>query len=582
MSPSRPTYRAASAIVFAAVSLSAAACSTDAPLAPAREDLIAAATTPSMELDGTTTALGTGPYPATGAATPTTAAAFPNPVRTYVTTTYPAQTGRVLRVYANGNLQRAIDTARAGDVIQLQPGATFRGNFVLRAKPAGAGWIVIRTATPDAQLPAPGGRMSPAYAPKLARITTPNAMAALRTAPGAHHYRLVGLEITADPTVARNYGLVLLGDVGPTQDALSEVPSFLVLDRTYVHGHGALAVSRCIALNSASSAVIDSWITECHSDLQDSQAIGGWNGPGPYQITNNRLEGAGEVVMFGGADPTIAGMIPSDIEFRRNHVTRPASWKTGRWYVKNLFELKAAQRVLVSANVFENNWVDGQNGFAILFQSMNQGGKCTWCTVRDVSFVYNRIRQSAGGVNIIGVGVTPYATVPGARYYFAHNLFTEINTTFGGNGRIWQVGAAGLTDVTIRHNTAMNSTTYIALALTASGITRLQFLDNLMLHGNYGVFGDARGTGIPGLVLAPQAYVAGNVLIGGVPSLYPSGNYVPPREANVGFATGTYLSTTGEDYRLGPSSPYRGRASDGTDPGVNMASLYAMTADVAK
>src|SRR5215207_4023353 len=76
--------------------------------------------------------------------------------RATVSTSYPSG-GRAVRVAANANLQAAIDAARPGDVLLLPPGATYVGNFRLRAKPAVAGataggWIVIRTDVPDASL----------------------------------------------------------------------------------------------------------------------------------------------------------------------------------------------------------------------------------------------------------------------------------------------------------------------------------------------------------------------------------------------------------------------------------------------
>ena len=126
---------------------------------------------------------------------------------------------------------------------------------------------------------------------------------------------------------------------------------------------------RCVALNSASSAVIDSYLSEAHVVGFDSQAICGVNGPGPFKIVNNYLEGSGENIMFGGADPAIRDLVPSDIEFRGNYCFKPLSWKIGHpsyagipWAVKNLFELKNARRVLIEGNVFENNWVHAQNG----------------------------------------------------------------------------------------------------------------------------------------------------------------------------------------------------------------------------
>jgi hypothetical protein len=59
----------------------------------------------------------------------------------------------------------------------------------------------------------------------------------------------------------------------------------------------------------------------------DTQAICGWNGPGPYLIENNYLEGAGENVMFGGADPAIPDLVADGITFRHNLVSRPMSWR---------------------------------------------------------------------------------------------------------------------------------------------------------------------------------------------------------------------------------------------------------------
>ena len=70
-------------------------------------------------------------------------------------------------------------------------------------------------------------------------------------------------------------------------------------------------------MNSARTAVVDSYLSNLHEVGADSQAIAGWNGPGPFKIVNNYLEGAGENVMFGGADPRIPNLVPSDIEIRK-------------------------------------------------------------------------------------------------------------------------------------------------------------------------------------------------------------------------------------------------------------------------
>src|SRR5262249_18343674 len=62
------------------------------------------------------------------------AAVAPEAPRVYLNTAYVAPTGRSINVNAGGNLQSALDQAQPGDVILLQAGATYTGNFVLSNK----------------------------------------------------------------------------------------------------------------------------------------------------------------------------------------------------------------------------------------------------------------------------------------------------------------------------------------------------------------------------------------------------------------------------------------------------------------
>ena len=249
------------------------------------------------------------------------------------------------------------------------------------------------------------------------------------------------------------YSLLMLGSAGAAQSTLAQVPTSLVLDRLYVHGHPTLSFQRCILLNSASTAIVDSYISDCHSRTNDSQAIGGWNGPGPFSIVNNYLEGAGENVMFGGGDPSIADLVPSDIEIRRNHFRKPLAWQGAGWIIKNLFELKNARRVLAEGNVFENSWAGDQNGFALVWKSVNQGGTASWSTTSDVTFQYNIVRQAGGGINMAGLP-EPYPAVRAARFRVAHNVFERIGST--SFGLLWQVNE--VPSVEFAHNTGVGTT----------------------------------------------------------------------------------------------------------------------------
>ena len=229
-------------------------------------------------------------------------------------------------VAAGSSLQQALNAAQPGDTILLQEGAEFAGNFVLPVK-SGDGWITLRSSAPDTVLPAAGVRIRPADAPLLARLRSPTTgMPALRTAAGAHHWQIRYLEFAASP-----WGLgdiIQLGDGSTAQNSLAMVPHDIILSHVYLHGDPAVGQKRGIALNAASVSIVDSHISDCKGVGQDTQAIAGWNGPGPFTIENNYLEGAGENVMFGGADPAIPNLVPDGITFRRNYVSRPMSWRS--------------------------------------------------------------------------------------------------------------------------------------------------------------------------------------------------------------------------------------------------------------
>jgi hypothetical protein len=84
---------------------------------------------------------------------------------------------------------------------------------------------------------------------------------------------------------------------------------------------------RAIALNASGVTISNSHISGIAAVGQDSQAIGGWNGPGAYVIENNFIEAAGENILFGGADPSILELTPTDITIRRNTISKPLAWR---------------------------------------------------------------------------------------------------------------------------------------------------------------------------------------------------------------------------------------------------------------
>jgi hypothetical protein len=522
-------------------------------------------------------ACGVPPAPATlPVASPPQAGGLPALPAVYLDTTFVRPTGRSIKVEPDdragttGGLQTALDAALPGDVIELRAGGVYTGNFVLPEK-AGAGWITIRSWSPPSNFPPQGTRIRPNLSGSLPRIVTANAAPAIATAAGAHHYRFVGIEFAVADGVPTNGGIVVFGD--PNQTSLADVPTDLVVDRCIVRGNATGDITRGVTLNSARTAVVDSHVSEIHSRFIDTQAVCGWAGPGPFKVVNNYLEGAAENIMFGGGDPKIADLVPSDIEIRRNHLFKPMRWRQGDpsyagipWVVKNLLELKNARRVLVEGNLLENNWVAAQSGYAVLFTVRNQDGTAPWSVVEDVTFENNTVRRSSSGVNIL-LADDIHTSEQGRRVLLRNNMFDELGApSVGGQGNFLLI-ASGV-DVTIDHNTIIHTG---AIITAYGGLSPgFAYTNNCASHNEYGVIGDGVGIGKTALdAFFPEQLFKRNVLAGGVETSYPEDNLFPATLASVGLTP----NSNGK-YKLDSESPLVGAGSDGADIGCDLRTVW--------
>ena len=479
-----------------------------------------------------------------------------------------AEAPAAIRVPAGGDLQDAINRSKPGDIIELPAGASFTGNYLLPER-SGARYTTIRTARVP-ELPGPSERIDPASSGKLARIQSPNSSPVFRTAPGAHHWRLLLLEI--GPTASPSADIIVLGD-GTASQSGDRLPRDLIVDRCYIHGDPERGQKRGIALNSAATTVTGSYISDIKSANQDAQAIAGWSGPGPFLIENNYLEASGENFILGGAIPAVSGLVPSDLVFRRNHVTRPPSWRSEKWTVKNLFELKNARRVLVEGNLFENNWVDGQAGYAIVFTPRGENGRAPWATIEDVTFRYNVIRNVAAAFNLLGRDDTG-ASGTMRRVRIADNLVYRVDrSAWGGNGLFLLIGD-GPAEVMIEHNTILQSGSvlmaYGGSASARTPIERFVYRNNLAPHNANGIIGQGQAVGSDSLeAFFPGAVVQKNVFAGGRANRYPADNFFPELDS----FTSQFVNYANGDYRLRPGSEFSRAATDGTDLGVNYLEL---------
>ncbi len=535
-----------------------------------------------------------------------------------IETCFPDTTGySILTVGPTGrdfsDLQAAIHAAHPGTVLILDAGAMFKGSFSLPDK-MGNGWIILCSSQmgllPDqgqriAPFTATGNPTYPSQQAAMPKIITTNlsGLPCFQTQPSAHHYRFVGLEITADTMVLNSYGLMALGELSANQNTLSEVPHDMIVDRCYIHGHSKANIMKGgVLLNAANSAVLDSYIADFHSIGADTYAIGITNSPGPGIIRNNYLEAAGENILFGGAAPTIPGLVPSDFEIRNNYFFKPFSWRVGHpdyagkhWTIKNLFELKTGRRILLDGNILENCWADlpiGQSGYAILLTVRAENGNAPQADVSDITITNNIIRHVGAGISLSGHD-SPTPSLQSQRIRIANNLFDDINGPDFGDGNVAGpndgtfIKIGDPADVWIEHNTVLQSG---AITWAYDTTANIRFRNNLfqcfVSDGGYqGIYGPGFAQGgngpmgryFPGISDANQGFNK-NVLIGGPDFRYSnyntlSQNYFPLNPGVVGFVDYGNGGSDYHGYALSSSSPYKNAGTDGQDIGVDMGAL---------
>jgi hypothetical protein len=476
-----------------------------------------------------------------------------------------------------GDLQAAIKAAQFGDTIILPAGATYLGPLTLPDKGAGAGndadYITIRTSDLSG-IAKDGNRTNPAQAHAMPKIVSPSKQSAISTQPQAHHYKFIGIEFSPARDADYVYNLIDLG--ASDYKSLSQFPHHIIFDRCYVHSTGLNKARRGFALNSAETSVLNSYVSGFAGADDETQAVAGWNGPGPFHIINNYLEGGAEVLLFGGADPSITNLVPSDIEIRRNYFHKPAEW-LGHAQVKGTLELKNARRVIIDGNMLESEIL--VTAFVITVR--NQDTKAPWSTIEDVQITNNIVRHASTGINILGKD--NYAPSQEARRLrIANNLFEDVVTP-AEIAYFLQIN--GTDSVTVEHNTVQQGGNII----TAYGepATNFIFSNNILQFNLYGIACSVEKPTCPDIPFCncfPRGTIKGNVIAD-------NRNVRASYHLEKGFPGDSIVSSYDEvgfvdyargNWQLAPRSKYRGKATDGKDPGADYAALNASGVRSAK
>lgn len=272
-------------------------------------------------------------------------------------------------------------------------------------------------------------------------------------------------------------------------------PHNVTLDGLSVEA-GAKGGHRGIALHGAALTVRNSRVTGFWETGRDAQAIWINNGPGPYTVENNYLEGSGENILVGGDSIAIPNCVPSDITIRGNTCFKPDAWKTNGALVKNAIEIKIGRRVLIANNTIDGNWKHGQDGSPILLTTRNQNGDTPWAIVDEVTIRGNTTQRCPDGYAVSLLGADDAKPSQQTQTVLIEgNLFRESPNGF-------RIGNGVATALTIRHNTLpailLNYVQFYDTRPTIV-VSPFTFVANVVRQGEYGVSGTNLGPGLPTL-----------------------------------------------------------------------------------
>ncbi|HKE56776.1 MAG TPA: hypothetical protein VKB46_08745 [Pyrinomonadaceae bacterium] len=590
-----------------------------------------------------------------------------------------AQGGKLINVPAGADFQAALNKAEFGDTIVLQAGATYqtKSGFTLPYKGPGTGtdadYITIQTSN-LAGIAAANERLDPAkQAAAMPKLVGTGQDSVIRTEARAHHYKLIGLEMTGSGSTYLA-DLVSLGD-GEMSRADRRAMTNFVVDRCFIHPHEVSATEllpssvtrssgRGIAIQVVEGWVINSYIagfagkfSTSPTESIDSYGIYSVSGPGPLHILNNYIEAQFNNVFTGGGTndtPNTAKMsnmtessgtfsnvanlsvgdyvamrdehannvgpnekwqvakvnsisgnnvtftiergqysaqlgVPDnggearwngdhvkDVEIRGNTISKPDVWGTSvtgnttNTGFPNAYKSYIELKDCVDCSITGNSFYSGV-GTAMAFTVRNQYGSAPWLTIRNLVFQNNLIDGYQNNAFGIQLRDNERPSINGGDVLIVNNLIINERSSSGSSAFFTLNGARG---ITFSHNTILQSG-----KLWAGGgwpSTGVVLKDNIVQSGAYGPTCDNNP---PNTIAScfPSYATSHNVIVDTrnernppLSSVISGSNFYPVSRNAVGF-----VDPAKGNYQLSPSSPYKGKASDGKDPGVDMAALLA-------
>ncbi len=521
--------------------------------------------------------------------------------------------------------------ASCGDVLCVQAGATISGNFTLpKINGCSTYTHLISSDYLGSAFPIAGTRVQPSDEPHLGIIQASKPGPAIQTALGAAYWRLTGLELTRIANGAAGaWGPLYINNDAAT-DATS-IPNHIICDRCWIHRQDTdtTDMTRGAEIGGDYLAIVDSRIENI--GVGEDGTVGNCNGNGPLKLVNNYLEASGETVLLGGCDPSWIGSYPKDIEIRRNYLTKRLAWKSlpsqgVTTNVKNLLEFKTGARALVLDSIMEYNWVNGQNGTAILITPANQNGSNPTNRVQDITFNYIVLRHTTNGINLNPTSIYGLPTGYTRRLLFKNMLLQDVGggasspwvtTSPCGNncGEFMNLGGNYGTkfgpmvttkDVLIDHITEFSTASFFYFNGPQNGTVNVGITNSLLLEGTYatgGILGTSASSGNSAIskfmvnpVFRTSTWIGNTADASKYPSTDPSGSGSPAfwwedigtvasnpnlfsdwSNCNAGtYSIAACALQPGSIYNAGGSR----KSSDGTQVGADIPGLQSRTACV--
>lgn len=305
---------------------------------------------------------------------------------------------------------------------------------------------------------------------------------------------------------------------------------------------------------------------------------------------------------------------------RRNHFFKPWTWNPShpsyrgiKWVTKTHLESKNSVRLLAEGNYFENLWggFGGYGGRPILMTPKSQQGHMPNASVTDITVRFNWATKT-GGIGEILNGLAhcdiyhtgckgnqcPFACPAhsGNHYSYHDMVFDDVNHTWcQGCARFWlevttgtNISSFSVHDINLDHITIVPADPdgfqggFMCLGGHAP-MRNINWTNSIIPTGRYPAWASENGCGDK--ANSPKEHfdqcfnpykIDGNLIINSAitkPGVaWPDGNSFPADVAAVHYDPKTY--------ELLHNSPYKGKGTDGRDPGADIPTLLAAVAGV--